>query len=154
MRDFLLFTLNTMISSKWHRVVRMFFRDFCFTSTFRVFFTIFFDVILCVFWIFFCSITLIVIFNSLFEECVEILLMSMIDLIIATFRRVIVTQMLFFSLYLFFFSTIFFNCVVIFFDFLIVDVDLNVEKTSFIHATRAILINWSRTLIIFFALSS
>ena len=53
LRDFSLLTLNTMISSKWHRVVNMFFREFCFASTSRVFFTIFYDVIFCVIWIFF-----------------------------------------------------------------------------------------------------
>ena len=154
LRDFSLLTLSTMISSEWHRVVRMFLRDLCFASTSRVFLTISFDVIFCVIWIFFCSITLIVTFSSLFEESVEILLMSMIDLIIAISRRAIIAQMLFFFLCVFFFSAIFFNRVVIFFSFLIVDVDLSVERASSVHVTRAVLINWSRTFIIFFALSS
>ena len=63
LRDFSLLILSTMISSKWHRVVNMFFRELCFASMYRVFFTISFDVIFCVIWIFFCSIIFIVIFN-------------------------------------------------------------------------------------------
>ena len=65
LRDLSLFTLNTMIFSEWHRAVNMFFRESCFVSMSRVFFTISFDVIFCVIWIFFCSIILIAIFSLL-----------------------------------------------------------------------------------------
>ena len=64
LRDFSLLILSTMISLKWHRVVSIFFRELCFFSISRVFLTISFDFIFCVNWIFFCSITLIAIFNS------------------------------------------------------------------------------------------
>ena len=154
LRDFSLLILSTMISSEWHRVVSMFFREFCFVSMSRVFLTISFDVIFCVNWIFFCSITLIAIFSSLLERSVDVFLTSVSDMIIATSRRAIVAQVLLFSRCVFFFSTIFFKRVVIFFSFLIVDVDLNVVETSSVRVTRDVLINWSRAFVIFSALSS
>ena len=153
LRDFSLLILSTMISSKWYRVVSMFFRELCFVSMSRVFFTIFFDVIFCVNWIFFCSITLIAIFSSLFEENVDVFLAFILDMITATSHRAIVAQILLFFEHAFFFFAIFFNRVVISFNFLIVFVDLNIDETSFVRVMRDVLINWSRTLIIFFVLN-
>ena len=154
LRDFSLLILSTMTSSKWHRAVNIFFRELCFVSMSRVFLTISFDVIFCVNWIFFCSITLIAIFNSLLEESVDVFLAFVSNMIIATSHRAIVAQVLLFFWFAFFFFAIFFNRVVIFFNFLIVFVDLNIDKTSFVRVTRDVLINWSRTLIISSVLNS
>ena len=130
-----------MISSEWHRVINIFSRKFCFVSMSRVFLIIFFDVILYVIWIFFCSITLIAIFNFFLEESVDIFFVSMSNLIITISHHAIVAQVLFFLSYVFFFFTIFFNRVVIFFNFLIVFVDLNIDGTFFVRMTRDVLIN-------------
>ena len=141
LRDFSLLILSTMIFSKWHRAINISFRELCFVSMFRVFLTIFFDVIFCVIWIFFCSITLINIFNFLFEESIDVFFAFVSNMIIATSRRAIVAQVLFFSRCIFFFSAIFFKRVVIFFNFLIVDIDVSVDETSFVRVTRDVLIN-------------
>ena len=154
LRDFSLLILSTMTSSKWYRVVNMFFRELCFVSMFRVFFTISFDVIFCVNWIFFYSITLITIFNSLFEQSVDVFFAFVSNMITTISRRAIVAQILLFFWHAFFFFTIFFNRIVISFDFVIVFVDLNIDETSFVRVMRDVLINWSRTLIISFALNS
>ena len=106
-RDFSLLILSTMLSSEWHRAVNMFFRDFCFVSMSRIFLTIFFEVIFYVIWIFFCSIILIAIFSSLFEESIDVFFASTSNLIIAISRRAIVAQILLFFLYNFFFCYLF-----------------------------------------------
>ena len=146
LRDFSLLILSTMISSEWYRAVNMFFREFCFALVSRAFFTISFDVIFCVIWIFSCSIIFIAIFNSLLEESVDVFVASTSDLITAISRRAIVAQVLFFFWYVFFFFAILFNRVVTSFNFLIVFVDLNTKWASFARVTRDVLINWSRTL--------
>ena len=110
LRDFSLLILSTMISSKWYRVINIFFRELCFVSMFRVFFTIFFDVIFCVNWIFFCSIILIIIFNSLLKESVDVFFASILDMIIVASRRAIIVQVLLFFRCVFFFNNFFQTC--------------------------------------------